>query len=208
MEKKTDVDSSKDVISSQRGLLCLKCRLPGHCVKDCPQTPWLPELLWTFMPHRKLFNVGGDSETTQARLCERCRVLNIADLLDEDIEWQSRAKLNSAASKGSPHFRTIGKTGSIQYWSNCPLCLCLFSLTPNPSSEDQDVVIFPYWTIFRLEGGVIISTDEQRRYAKCLIVTLEPSEMKLEFDDRSMRGDALCFPGRGFIEGEQGSWRT
>jgi hypothetical protein len=140
-----DIDTRNGVITLGGTLLCLKCRYPGHYVHNCPSKDWSPEMIWPISQPRKLFNVDKGSEMTQSVLCQRCTALDISRLLNEDIEWNSRQELNSAASSGSRHIRAIGKTGSIQYWSDCRLCLCLFALTPNPSSEDQDVVIFPDW---------------------------------------------------------------
>jgi hypothetical protein len=73
------------------------------------------------------------------------------------------------------------------------LCRCLFALTPNPSSTTQTVLILPNWTITRLEGVVAVDTEDKRRYAKCLLVGLDPSSLSsLPFSDRTQRGDALC----------------
>lgn len=191
------------VVTNVNGvLLCLKCRRSGHLVKNCPETQWLPELSWAISPARQLPNFDYDSERNRPGLCERCCALDVPELLDQPVEWTSRQKLNELAQESHRHLLVIGKTGSIQYWTGCSLCRCLFALTPNPSSEDQDVVIFPYWNIMRLEGGVDIDNEAKRRYSTCLIVTLQPSSMdaiNMPFDDRVMRGDALSLLERDSI---------
>jgi hypothetical protein len=173
-------------------LLCLKCRQAGHLVDKCPSAHWLPEFDWFLSPARKGMKSGNGSSRFQQELCKRCRLLDLPRFLHEEIPWKSGPELNEAARDGSEHIRSLGKTGAIEFWSDCPLCRCLFALTPNPSSTMQDVLILPHWSIFRLEGGIWVDTEEKRRFAKCLLIALNPSSVNTKFSDRVHLGDALC----------------
>lgn len=187
--KAQDLTASNGINAS---LLCLKCRQAGHIVDKCP-LPWSSdELGWFFSPARKALDFGTPSSTSHEQLCERCRDLDLLRLLHGEIPWISSDELEEAARVGSPCIQSIGYTGSVEFWQTCPLCRCLFALTPNPSASTQKVLLFPIWTIHRLEGDVVIDTEEKRRYAKCLLVTLDPSSVNITFSDRVHRGDALC----------------
>lgn len=186
--------------ANQQSLLCLKCRQVGHLVKDCTLTQWQPEVHWALSHERSLppshFDALDNSGLDDTSLCNRCTVLHIPELLAKQIEWISFSSLNSMVSDGRAPFRVLGKVGSIEYRIDCSLCRCLFALTPNPFSEDQDVVMFPSWSILRLEGSIVMDSEKKRAYSKCLIVTLRPSSPSLQhvqFADTVTRGNALCF---------------
>jgi hypothetical protein len=172
--------------------LCLRCRQAGHIMNNCPYSQWFSELDWFFSPARKSLYFGNDLETAQEELCTRCRDLNILRFLHEEIPWSRGGELDKVPADGSKYIRSLGKTGSIEFWSNCSLCRCLFALTPHPSSGTQDVLILPNWSIYRLEGGIAVDTAQKRRYAKCLLVALQPSQISNQLSDRAQRGDALC----------------
>lgn len=42
------------------------------------------------------------------------------------------------------------------------------------------------------ECNHVMDTEEKRQYAKCLLITLKPSSLKLHFSTIAHRGDALC----------------
>ena len=113
---------------------------------------------------------GDAVSTSQQELCQRCRDLDLLQSLNEEIPWKSTSDLNQAALNENKCIRTLGKTGSIEFWKDCPLCRCLFALTPNPSSSMQDVLILPHWTMNRLAGetDIITDTEEYWQFAKCL----------------------------------------
>jgi hypothetical protein len=147
----------------------------------------------SFSPARKNLDFGDATSFSQQELCARCRDLDLLHFLHEEIPWKSPDDIDQIASSESKYIRSLGQTGSIEFWKNCPLCRCLFALTPNPSSTTQTVLILPNWTITRLEGVVAVDTEDKRRYAKCLLVGLDPSSLSsLPFSDRTQRGDALC----------------
>jgi hypothetical protein len=127
-------------------------------MNDCPYSQWFPELDWFFSSARKNLYFGNDLETAQEELCTQCRDLDILRVLHEEIPWRHKDELDKVLADGSKYIRSLGKTGSIEFWSNCPLCRCLFALTPHPSSGTQDVLILPNWSIYRLEGGIAIDT--------------------------------------------------
>lgn len=191
-------DLIRDAVAGS-SLLCLKCRTTGHVVDQCPSNRWASEFGWFFSPARMAMNFSSKNDAIQQALCGRCQDLNLLQLLHEDIPWESLSDLDQAAREGSQYIRSIGRTGSVEFRTNCPLCRCLYALTPNPSSSIQDVLILPHWTMGRLTGenGSLMDTEEKRQCAKCLLVALEPSSVHLSVSNRAHRGDALCI-----IEGD------
>lgn len=172
--------------------MCLKCRGSGHVVDDCSE-PW-PEddLGWFFSPNRMAIEVPEFSDAINQPLCKRCEDLDLLQFLHQDIPWESLLGLDDSELRGSGCLRTLGQTGSIVFWQDCSLCRCLFAMTPNAESGTQEVLIFPSWTINRLEGGISVNTAEKRRSARCLLVTLCPRAGSLSLADSAQRGDALC----------------
>ena len=175
-------------------LLCLKCRFTGHRVLDCPSPDWRPEKEWLLSRQRAQLDFSQAWSDPAASLCQRCQALDVLALLQEEPEWKSPDGLNTMAMKGSRLIQCLGQTGTIEYKSDCQLCLCLFALTPNPSNATQDVCVLPDWTIMRTAGenGVKLDRIEQQRYARCLLVTLSPSAIGLSVSINVHRGDALC----------------
>ena len=174
--------------------MCLKCRSVGHIVNDCPRPKWTDdEFGWFSSPQCMGMKLRDVSSSTQEELCKRCQELDVSSLLNEEIPWKSVEDLDKAANNESKLFRSIGKTGLIQFKDNCPLCWCLFAMTPNPSSTTQEVLVFPDWTMNRLIGDhvVDVGTNEKRQYAKCLLVALKPSSFH-RLSNAAHRGDALC----------------
>ena len=176
-------------------LLCLKCRQPGHIVKECSLSRWNYESGWFFSPARKALDLGDTTGGAHNVLCQRCQDLNILKLLQEETPWKSTADLDRAAREGNMEsIRSLGLTGSVEFRKDCPLCRCLFAMTPHPSSSSQEVLVLPQPTMTRLAGenGYHFHTEEQRRYARCLLVVLKPSSLNMEFSIAAQRGDALC----------------
>lgn len=186
--------------SAGRLLLCLKCRGAGHLVKDCIASQWhnpeeLQPLTSERRPPDKRFEVLDQTACVSADLCDRCSCLDVPGLLTRELHWKSYIEIGELVDQDRAPFTDLGKVGTIPYFLDCQLCRCLFAITPGPYSEDQTVVAFPAWTIFRLEGSIKIDSSEKEKYAKCLIVTLRPCAptfRKVEFADAVTRGDALC----------------
>jgi hypothetical protein len=175
--------------------LCLKCRKAGHIVSKCASQHWpRDEFTWFFSEERRVMDFGNPSKMPEQKLCQRCQDLNILELLHEELPWKSTSALNKLALDGPAKFRSLGKTGSIEFWNDCPLCLCLFSLTPNPTSPTQDVLILPDWTMNRVAGETDTVTDMEgwSQFPKCLLVTLSGGSSNLQFSAKAHRGDALC----------------
>ena len=175
--------------------LCLKCRSVGHIVDDCPISTWPDdEFGWFSSPQRMRMKLRDVSNSRQQTLCKRCQELDVLSILHDKIPWKSSEDLEQAANNGSKLIRSIGKTGSILFKDNCPLCRCLFAMTPNPSSPAQEILIFPDSTMNRLAGEDESVTDikEKRQCANCLLVVLKPSSSHVNFSELAGRGDALC----------------
>ena len=190
-----DASDSVQVEAEARSFLCLKCRSAGHIVNDCPLPTWSNglwsnEYLWFFSPTRRRLKFSDVSK----ELCSRCQDLDVLSLLHEEIPFKSSYDLNQAAEKGSNSFRSLGMTGSIQFKDDCPLCCCLYAMTPNPCSPAQEVLVFSDSTMNRLSGGcgIITDTKEKLQYARCLLVALTPRQATAELSIAAHGGDALC----------------
>lgn len=171
--------------------MCLKCRGRGHVVSGCSE-PWTcDDLEWFFSPSRKAMDVANFSDTLNRPLCKRCQELNLLDFMKQEIPWNSMLSLTDIELRESGCTRSLGQTGSIVFRQDCSLCCCLFAMTPSPRSDNQEAVIFPTWTMARLEGGISIDTAEKRLYARCLLVTLDPMFDTLSLAETAQRGDAL-----------------
>jgi hypothetical protein len=175
-------------------LLCLRCRGAGHGAGTCTVADWTDDseqFRWFFSAKRKELT---GLLSTAARICERCRSLNLIELLRTDIPWTSPQDLVQAQEDGHPLIRKIGTAGNISFLSSCPVCVCLFALTPSPSSPNTEILLYPDWSWNRLAGenGTNLDTDEKRQYANCLLVALVPNTTILSFYIRGHRGDGLC----------------
>ena len=190
-----DASGIGQVEAAGGSFLCLKCRSVGHIVNDCPLPTWSDEFDWFFSPARMGMRFADVSSSSQQELCKRCQDLDVLSLLHEEIPWKSTLDLDYAAEEGSNLIRSLGMTGSIQYKCDCPLCCCLFAMTPNPNSSAQEVLIFTDWTMNHLSGTdrTNMDTEEQLHCAKCLLVALKPRECLSIFSIQAHRGDALCF---------------
>lgn len=189
-------------VAGHAELLCLKCRGSGHVVRDCLSTEWLHEYDWDFSERRRSF--AFDAPTTALNeLCPRCISLEVLSTLNKHPPWCDQNELEKAFEALDEPIKYLGKTGTVIYTSNCQLCLCLFSLTPSPSSNDQDIYIFPDWTLCRVAGekGTPAKAKDKKRYATCLAVVLRPSVMNLSIPIRGHRGDALCLVQSGIEDG-------
>ncbi|KAK0510988.1 hypothetical protein JMJ35_006540 [Cladonia borealis] len=200
-----DARGSVHVEAAGGSFLCLKCRNVGHIVNECPLSTWPKEHEWLFSLTRRRMRFRDVSSSSQQELCSRCQDLDVIGLLHEEIPWKSSFDLNQAAEKGSNLFRSLGTTGSIQFKHDCPLCCCLFAMTPNPSSPAQEVLVFSDWTMNRLsgDGGTDFDTKEKLQYAKCLLIALRPCQARAAFSITAHSGDALCI-----MEGDDADYAT
>lgn len=139
---------------------------------------------------------GDPAHILEHHLCGRCQDLNILEFLNKDLPWELTSELNARAQKGTNTFQSLGKTGSTEFWNDCALCLCLFALTPNPSSPDQDIFLLTDWSMNRLAGetDTITDLDGWGQFPKCLLITLsdDDSSIQQQFSTQLHRGDALC----------------
>lgn len=127
-------------------------------------------------------------------ICDRCRALGLLGILNANPPWRTQSELMKAYQDGHPSIWSLGRTGWIEFWTDCAVCRCLFAMTPNPSTAEQEVILFPDWTMSRLAGedGVPMDTEMKRRSATCLVVSLRPSSVNLPLPIVAHRGDALC----------------
>jgi len=176
-------------------LLCLKCRDSGHDVDHCTSEDWAREDFWIFTPERRSIHLGTASSNISGVICRRCEDLDLIKMLESRPPWKSQSELSDAFENGHETIRSLGKTGSIQFWADCPVCCCIFHVTPNPSSTDQEVVLLLDWTINRVAGelgAIRMDTPEKRDYGTCLLSALKPSSISLPSGIVAHRGDALC----------------
>lgn len=131
---------------------------------------------------------------SQHAICSRCDELDLISILDGFPPWHSQDEQSQAVSQRNESVHCLGKTGITEFWADCDVCRCLFALTPNPSSMEQDILLVPDWTLCRVTGefGAVLDAAEKRQYATCLVVALDPSSHSLPFSIRAHRGDAMC----------------
>ena len=141
------------------------------------------------------FRSAWKSSSPENPICQRCHELDLVELLNSYPPWTTQDQLTHAFDNGHELIRSLGKAGTIEFWEDCSVCRCLFALTPNPSSSEQEVLLLPDWTICRISGetGIDLDTEEKRKFATCLIIVLKPSSIdSIPFPVRTHRGDALC----------------
>lgn len=145
------------------------------------------------------------SSALEDTICSRCEGLDLVRLLETYPPWNTQSELVKAFEEGHELIINLGQTGTIKFWTDCAVCCCLFALTPNPGSAEQEVLILPDWTICRLAGenGVALEIPEKRNYATCLVAVVKPSTVGLPVPIRAHRGDALCL-----LEEDLGPQRT
>jgi hypothetical protein len=180
---------------SNHVLMCLKCRKIGHNAQNCSFDSWTNELAWFFSPARTRFLRGTHWDPSDQLACSRCENLNLIEILNELPPWQTQMDFTDEFEESNPSVKNLGKTGLINFWADCPVCCCLFAITPNPSSLDQDVFLVPDWSISRVSGelgAVMMNSPEKRKYATCLLSVLRPSSINLSTRVLAHRGDALC----------------
>ncbi|KAN0099764.1 Heterokaryon incompatibility protein (HET) domain containing protein [Hyaloscypha variabilis] len=177
-------------------LLCLKCRQKGHDVEHCPVEGWAGEFDWSFSPARMAIDLGTSwSDTDYQVICSRCESLDLVRFFETRPPWNAQADFTDDLDKQKDFIRSLGKTGSVQFWADCSLCCCLFAITPHPSSVGQEIFLVPDWTISRVSGelgAVTMDSPEKRQYTSCLLSVLKPSTISLPTRVVAHRGDALC----------------
>jgi len=190
-------DSSSQKKNDKAKLLCLKCRNVGHNASNCHARNWArDESSWFLSEQRRSLSAGPGLAESEKDLCKRCKDLDILQLLQKDLAWETTSDLNKIAARGNltDNFQSIGKVGTIEFWNNCPLCICLFAITPSPNSATQDVLLITDWSMNRLSGetDTIKELEGWSQFPKCLLVTLSADSTSMEFNTRLHRGDALC----------------
>jgi hypothetical protein len=168
-------------------LLCIKCRQAGHAVLDCFTKHWPRDAFaWFFSEERRNLDFQELSRSLN-QLCKRCEDLDVLQLLQEDLPWKTTAELNKLAAKGTEKFRSIGKTGSVEFRNDYALCMCLFALTPSPSSSTQDVLLLTDWSMNRVAGETPTVTDLEgwSQFPKCLLVALSADTNSMVFNTKA-----------------------
>jgi hypothetical protein len=130
------------------------------------------------------FEAAWDDAISNRSVCTRCRELDLVGVLNAYPPWTTQEQLTQAFRDGHSLIRSLGETGSVEFWEDCSACRCLFALTPNPSSADQEVLLIPDWTVCRISGetGIDLDTALERHYSTCLVVVLKPSTLEsIEF---------------------------
>lgn len=100
--------------------------------------------------------------------------LDILRLFEDDMPWATAKDMDEVTKQGTERFLQLGKAGSVEFLETCPVCRCLFALTPTPSSATQDIFIIPDWTMNKLAGETPTVTDTGgwSEFAKCILVGL------------------------------------
>lgn len=177
--------------------ICLRCRETGHIFNDCPNE-WFTEVWITSQPRKEMY-YGYLPELVDEPLCQRCQDLDILKYLHQELPWTSMLHLDDDTVRKSGCLKSIGDVGTIIFRDDCQLCRCLYTMTPEPEKEDESVMLFPSWTMCRLEGGISIDTPEKQKYARTLQVVLDP-DSNMQLSDTAQRGDALCLLNEDLID--------
>jgi hypothetical protein len=129
---------------ADQNLLCLRCRGTGHIINDCRADDWWSEHAWMFSNSRMQmdFESAWSSSTPENPICQRCQQLGLIDILNSYPQWTSQDQLADAFENGHELIRSLGKAGTIKFREDCQVCRCLFALTPNPASPDQEYCYF------------------------------------------------------------------
>ena len=176
-------------------LLCLKCRRAGHNVETCPVDSWAGELDWFFSTARTQLQLTDTVDNTDETICSRCKSLDLIGLLEKRPPWKSQKTFPRDLGKEGDVVKSLGKTGSVHFRVDCSMCYCLFVITPQPSSLDQEISLVPDWTISRVSGelgAVTMDSPDKSRYTTCLLSVLNPSSISLPSRIVAHRGDAIC----------------
>ena len=171
--------------------------------RDCSSQDWLPPLEWMFSEARMRMDFQFAWSSSDHVLCRRCEQLDLIGMLDGFPPWTSQKEQEEAVSRRDESIRSLGDTGTVEFWDDCHVCRCLFALTPNPYSNDQEVLLLPDWSLYRVTGefGAVLDTPEKRQYATCLVVALDPGSISLPFAVHAHRSDAMCLMAEDLQDG-------
>jgi hypothetical protein len=169
-------------------------------VEHCPSDSWEAEIGWFFSPSRMTIDLGSTWSDSDQFICSRCESLDLVRFFETRPPWNAQSDFTENFDEQKDFTRSLGKTGSVQFWTNCALCCCFIAITPHPSSVEQEIFLVPDWTISRVSGelgAVTMDSPEKRQYATCLIPVLKPSSLSLGTRVVAHRGDALCMLEEG-----------
>lgn len=159
---------------------------------ECPEDWRDSSRHWIFDLDRRNFHSNNEGHLKREKICSRCEEFDIFKFLEQDIPWKTTEELDEIAQSDTKYIYNFGRVGSVRFDGNCPVCRCIFALTPTPVNYDQEILIAADWGMKRLEGGVHMDTEEKRNTAKCLLVTLGPLDDENTFSLSASRGDSLA----------------
>ncbi|KAI9710488.1 MAG: hypothetical protein M1820_002624 [Bogoriella megaspora] len=175
-----------------KNFLCLKCRKSGHSASDC-RNSFQDDINWFYSKSREKFRFD-PKNVSSASLCKQCRDLQILEWLKikPPVKGDGRYPGMPGTKQNPDVFRLLGEIEDLKFRSDCPLCLCIFAMIENPSELDQKVYLVLNWSFYRLEGSMVMDTDEKRRTASYVCAVLEPSYEGTTSEARaSTHGDGL-----------------
>ena len=177
-------------VEDQTLLLCLFCREKGHSASQCHTEEVEYELDWYNSEAREALRF--DDADSVSDLCLRCQDLDLPTWLLEPLPIQSDQDLRHMISD-ERIFRNLGSVESIVLRDDCTLCRCIFAMTANACSLNQEVKLVKSSSTYRLEAGILLDTPQKRANSQYVSVILDPTETGLYVDDLvSTRGDGLC----------------
>jgi hypothetical protein len=182
-------------MNKSTSFLCLKCRRNGHIAASRSLKTWpRDEMRWFFSGRRmERLTTSSQTSTEEESLCTRCQDLGLLDIFQHDMPWEKASDMNELARYGTVPCLPLGRVDTVEFLETCPLCRCLYAMTPGPSSSTQRIFIIPDWTMNRLTGEDpnVTDADDWSQFAKCLLVCLESGLDQHRFSTRVHRGDAL-----------------
>ncbi|KAH8676575.1 heterokaryon incompatibility protein-domain-containing protein [Tricladium varicosporioides] len=123
-------------------------------------------------------------------LCKRCERLDVTSLLQTTGSENGFKNFKNGGSDARRDIRSLGSVAEVAFFDDCPVCRCLFIISPTPEQSSQEVLLFASLTLYRVKGLDATASGAKSQYAKCLQVVLWPPSFDFNLEDPS--SDAMC----------------
>lgn len=152
--------STKLSMMARHDLLCLNCRQEGHIVEKCSTNQHVEDPDRFFSSARRQLDLA---IRDKQKLCPRCESLDLTNFFDARPPWNTQLELTDKFDEKGDAVRDLGFVATVEFQSGCPVCCCLFAISPQPSSLDQKIFLVPDWSVSRLSGELGVVTMDRLR---------------------------------------------